>query len=196
VDFDIHRNASVSIDNKLAAYEVAKLALKSPTDQVAVLGLRLLDTHLTCRVYDLNLLEIDMSIAHQRLQGYLQAIEETGVTLGNDRIWNIPESNAEYARIAAKEALSSIPRPNVFLCMSDLIALSVLGEAQAMGLAIPEDIRVVGFDGIDEATRSTPPLTTVYQYSEQKGQMAAQMFIDDAVHAQVLGYELRLGKSC
>ncbi|MCS6154372.1 LacI family DNA-binding transcriptional regulator [Shewanella baltica] len=196
VDFDIHRNASVSIDNKLAAYEVAKLALQSPGDNVAILGLRLLDTHLTCRVYDLNLLEIDTSVAHQRLQGYLQAIEEVGVVLGQDRIWNIPESNADYAAIAAKEALNSTPRPNVFLCMSDLIALSVLGEAQAMGLSVPEDVRVVGFDGIDEGTRSNPPLTTVYQYSEQKGRKAAQMFVSDAVHAEVLGYELRLGKSC
>ncbi|MGI2001667.1 LacI family DNA-binding transcriptional regulator [Shewanella frigidimarina] len=196
VDFNIHRSASVSIDNKAGAYEVAKLAIQSEQDQVAILGLRLLDTHLTCRVYDIHSMEIDTSVAHQRLQGYLDAIGDTGVKLGDDRIWNIPESNADFAAIAAKEALNCVPRPNVFLCMSDLIALSLMREAIQQGLRIPEDIRVVGFDGIDEGSRAIPPLTTVFQHSEQKGRKAAEMFIADAHHAEVLGYELSRGGSC
>jgi DNA-binding LacI/PurR family transcriptional regulator len=196
VDFNIHRSASVSIDNRRGAYDVASLALQSEQDQVAILGLRLLDTSLTCRVYDFDSMEIDTSIAHQRLQGYLDAISDKQVALSNDRVWNIPESNSDFATIAAREALSCEPRPNVFLCMSDLIALAVMREAQRRGLSVPEDIRVVGFDGIEEAQRMVPALTTVYQHSERKGRQAAQMFIDDAHHAEILAHELLLGASC
>jgi DNA-binding LacI/PurR family transcriptional regulator len=52
--------------------------------------------------------------------------------------------------------------------MSDLIALAALKEINAIGLKIPEDISVVGFDSIDETNRSNPPLITVHQNSAEK----------------------------
>ena len=195
-DFDIDRKASVGIDNEQAAYDIAKLGLRDSDDQIAILGLRLLDTDLTCRVYDTPNIDIHCSIAHQRLNGYKNAIEEVGAQLQNDRVWNIPESSHHYAHIAVTEALNSTPRPNVLLCMSDLIALTALQEIHAMGLNIPEDIRVVGFDGIDEAFRSNPPLTTVHQNSEEKGIKAAELFINKATHAEKISYKLEAGKTC
>jgi len=195
-DFDIDRKASVSIDNEKAAYEISKLAVRTADDDIAILGLRLLDSNLTCRVYDSPDFDIHCSIAYQRLVGYKRAIDEVGAKLPNDRVWNIPESSHHFAQIAAKEALTSMPRPNVLLCMSDLIALAAIQEINAMGLKIPEDIRVVGFDGIDEALRSTPPLTTIHQNSEEKGIKAAELFINKATHAQMIPYQIVLGGSC
>ena len=195
-DFDIDRKASISIDNEKAAYEIAKLAIHSPSDHIAILGLRLLDSNLTCRVYDAPNFDIHCSIAHQRLLGYQRAITDVNAKLSDDRVWNIPESSHNFASIAVKEALTSIPRPNVLLCMSDLIALTALQEINALGLKIPEDIRVVGFDGIDEALRSTPPLTTIHQNSEEKGSKAAELFIKKASHAEQIPYNIVLGKSC
>jgi DNA-binding LacI/PurR family transcriptional regulator len=195
-DFDIDRKASVGIDNEQAAYEIAKLAINSKDDDIAILGLRLLDSNLTCRVYDLANIDVHCSIAHQRLNGYKKAVEEIGVNLRTDRLWNIPESSHHFALIAVKEALSSIPRPNVLLCMSDLIALSALKEINSMGLTIPDDIRVVGFDGIDEATRSTPPLTTIHQNSEAKGIKAAELFINRGTDSVIIPYYIEHGNSC
>lgn len=195
-DFDIDRKASVGIDNEQAAYDIAMLALKSKDDDVAILGLRLLDANLTCRVYNFANFDYDGSIAHERLKGYHRAIDECGVILRSDRIWNIPESNNHYALIAAREALTSVPRPNVLLCMSDLIALAALEEIHSMGLKIPEDIRIVGFDGIYEASRSNPPLSTVHQNNEEKGSSAAELFIARATDRVVIPYELEKRKSC
>jgi DNA-binding LacI/PurR family transcriptional regulator len=195
-DFDIDRKASVGINNELAAYEIAKLAINSKDDDIAILGLRLLDSNLTCRVYDLTNFDAHCSIAHQRLNGYKKAIDELGVNLRSDRLWNIPESSHHFALIAVKEALTSTPRPNVLLCMSDLIALAALNEINAMGLKIPDDIRVVGFDGIDEATRSTPPLTTIHQNSEEKGIKAAELFINRGTDSVIIPYYIEHGNSC
>lgn len=195
-DFDIDRKASVVVNNQQAAYEIAKIAIKSTLDDIAILGLRIIDSNLTSRVYDLPDLELNSSIAHQRLKGYQLALEEQGVELRNDRLWNIPESNHHYAAIAAKEALSTTPRPNVLLCMSDLIALAAIKEINAIGLKIPEDIRVVGFDGIEEATRSTPPLTTVHQNSEDKGIKAAELFISRTTDTVTIPYHIEHGASC
>lgn len=195
-DFDIDRKASVGIDNEQAAYEIAKLAIKSKDDAIAILGLRLLDSNVTCRIYDIPSLGFQCSIAHQRLNGYNRAIKELNVTLRADRVWNIPESTHHSASIAAREALTSTPRPNVILCMSDLIALAVIKEINSMGLNIPEDIRVVGFDGIDEALRATPPLTTVHQNSEQKGIKAAELFINRATDSILIPFHIEHGESC
>ena len=195
-DFDIDRKASVSINNEKAACEIAQLAINSEKDHIAILGLRLLDSNLTCRVYDSPNLDVHCSIAHQRLNGYKQAIAAAGAKLHSDRVWNIPESSHHFASIAAKEALTSTPRPNVLLCMSDLIALAALQEINTMGLKVPQDIRVVGFDGIDEALRSTPPLTTVHQNSEEKGIKAAELFINKSSHTEQIPYYIEHGKSC
>jgi DNA-binding LacI/PurR family transcriptional regulator len=195
-DFDIDRKASVGVDNEHAAYEIAKLAINSQDDDVAIFGLRLLDSNLTCRVYDLPNSASQFSIAHQRLSGYNKAIKELNVNLRADRVWNIPENKHPFALIAAREALTTVPRPNVLLCMSDLIALAAIKEINAMGLKIPEDIRVVGFDGIDEALRSTPSITTVHQNNVKKGMKAAELFIKRATDSVIIPYHIEHGGSC
>lgn len=194
MDFDIERNGSVSIDNKQAAYEIAKQAIHDSEDRVAILGLRLLDSPHTCRIYNLDD-TLEYTVSHQRLLGYLAALEEQQLEVAGDRIWNIPESSEEVAIIAVKEALSSTPRPTVLLCMSDRIALTALSEAKRLNIKVPEEIRIVGFDGIDESRRSTPGLTTICQHSENKGKLVAEYFIDRTEQQSVTPYTLQIGDS-
>jgi DNA-binding LacI/PurR family transcriptional regulator len=59
-------------------------------------------------------------------------------------------------------ALDSRP-PTGVICSSDLMAIGVLQEAAAQGLRVPDELSVVGFDGIDAAAWTSPPLTTVEQ---------------------------------
>jgi DNA-binding LacI/PurR family transcriptional regulator len=54
-------------------------------------------------------------------------------------------------------------RPTAVICSSDLMAIGAMQEAFALGLDVPRDLSVVGFDGIDAGTWTQPPLTTVEQ---------------------------------
>ena len=54
-------------------------------------------------------------------------------------------------------------RPSAVICSSDLMAIGALLEAVAHGVRVPDDLSIVGFDGIDAATWTQPPLTTVEQ---------------------------------
>jgi DNA-binding LacI/PurR family transcriptional regulator len=54
-------------------------------------------------------------------------------------------------------------RPTGVICSSDLMAIGAVQEAGVLGLRVPEDLSVVGFDGIDASTWIQPPLTTVVQ---------------------------------
>src|SRR5688500_6562265 len=53
--------------------------------------------------------------------------------------------------------------PTGIICSSDLMAIGVIREAESLGLRVPDDLSVVGFDGIDAARWNEPPLTTVEQ---------------------------------
>lgn len=194
VDFDLPGRPSVNIDNEQAAYQSA-LAVLKPGDTVSILGLRLIDALDSRPVLQAPMWDNQSSIAHRRLDGYLRAMAECRLTLRSQYLWHLPESNQHYGQLAAKAVLALEPRPTVLLCMSDLIALSAMREALQQGIEIPNQLRVVGFDGIEETLRYHPTLSTVWQFSDAKGQAAVRAFLSGDDSPQLLPYELRLGES-
>jgi DNA-binding LacI/PurR family transcriptional regulator len=75
-------------------------------------------------------------------------------------------------RMALRTLLASATRPTAVICSSDLMAIGALQEAAAQGLRVPEDLSVVGFDGIDAAAWTSPALTTVEQPIEEIAETA------------------------
>ena len=186
VDYEAPDTAMVNIDNEHGAHEIAKFALNNSQHEIAILGLKLIDTDRVCR---LTQAEFDMDykeISRERLAGFMKAINESANKVDAHNIWNIPINSPENAEIAAREALTKTPRPDVLLCMSDVIALAAIRVAKSLGLRIPEDVAITGFDGIPEAARVDPPLTTVCQQSINKGRVAAKMLLDGDRSKQVI----------
>jgi DNA-binding LacI/PurR family transcriptional regulator len=75
------------------------------------------------------------------------------------------EFSVEGGRRAVRAILQGAngDRPTAVICSSDLMAIGALQEAHALGLRVPEDLSIVGFDGIEAAAWTQPPLTTVEQ---------------------------------
>jgi len=192
VDCDIPGRPAVNIDNEQAAYEVARRVLQKDA-RVVVLGLRLIDALDSRPVGNSPMWDLQSSVAHRRLDGYLRAAAECGVVLNNEQIWHIPESDQQQAEQAVRQAL--LLKPTVLLCMSDIIALSAMRLVLQQGLRIPQDIQVVGFDGIEEGNRYHPTLTTVCQSSENKGLAAVHGFLAGNLQSQLLPYQIRAGES-
>ena len=71
--------------------------------------------------------------------------------------------SVEEGRAALRQLLERDPPPTGVICSSDLMAIGVLQEAAARGLRVPEDLSVVGFDGIEAAAWTSPALTTMEQ---------------------------------
>ncbi len=80
--------------------------------------------------------------------------------------------SVEGGRTALRQLLARTNPPSGIICSSDLMAIGVLGEASAQGLRVPEDLSVVGFDGIDATRWTNPPLTTVEQPIEEIAETA------------------------
>jgi DNA-binding LacI/PurR family transcriptional regulator len=81
----------------------------------------------------------------------------------------------EGGRRAARGLLQRADRPTAVICSSDVIAIGVVQEARELGLRVPGDLSIVGFDGIEAASWVDPPLTTVEQPIDQIASTAVEL---------------------
>lgn len=198
VDFVLDGYPSVNIDNRGSAAALAQHALRSRSSAVSILGLRLMNVNEVCPIDEDQLFEETRTITRQRLSGFLSAIASAGVEIPKEKIWHVPDNTHLLGLEAAKRALSANPRPDVLLCMSDRIALAAIQAARGLGLRVPDDVRVTGFDGIPEAATHRPSLTTVHQESLLKGRRAAEVLLahETATTSLVLPTRLTVRESC
>ncbi len=199
VDFNLPSVSSLNIDNETGAYLAASHGLRQVNPPVAILGLRLIpDADGIERITDQTMAGRDESVSRRRLDGYQRAFDEQRISPADVSLWNAPESRYELGYQAAREALRLEQRPRLLLCMSDRLALGAIAAAQDMGLSIPDDLKVIGFDDIPTAAFQRPALTTIHQPQHEKGRRAAQMILDtDAPqHDEFLDARLVVRDSC
>ncbi|GLL16266.1 DNA-binding transcriptional regulator CytR [Pseudonocardia halophobica] len=115
--------------------------------------------------------------AQQRLAGYREAF--AGAGLDPD---SVPVLVGDYRQASGHElaarALAADPRPTALVCMNDLMAIGAMEYCREVGLRIPEDVSVVGFDDLPVSALLTPRLTTVRQPAHDMGFRAASALFD------------------
>jgi DNA-binding LacI/PurR family transcriptional regulator len=116
------------------------------------------------------------SVMERRMRGYVRAFAEFGLTLTPDRV-RPAAASFEGGESAFLEAWQDGLRPTGVLAMSDAAAAGVLQAARHLGLRVPHDISVVGFDDLPLTRFTDPPLTTVHQPVIRKGEDAARMLL-------------------
>jgi LacI family repressor for deo operon, udp, cdd, tsx, nupC, and nupG len=107
--------------------------------------------------------------ARHRLQGYLGSLEKAGLPPEPGFIIQLPGVNFDLAVSAVVQILSTGARPDAFFCASDVYAAAVIKACGRVGLKVPRDIMVVGFDNIEIASMINPTITTVNQPRYQLG---------------------------
>jgi DNA-binding LacI/PurR family transcriptional regulator len=118
------------------------------------------------------------AVTVRRLRGYEQAFEAAGRTLASN--WVVQaEASIEGGQQAFQRAWASGLRPTAVLAMSDAMAIGVIRAARELGLGVPVDLSVVGFDDIDLAASIDPALTTVHQPIRQKGAEAVRLLLTE-----------------
>jgi LacI family transcriptional regulator len=100
--------------------------------------------------------------ADDRAQGWREAADSSGLESGPDLLVQADYSR-EGGHAAARDLLSRRPRADAVFVASDVQALGLLLAARELGIAVPEDLAVVSFDGTEDAVFSDPPLTAIEQ---------------------------------
>ncbi len=133
----------------------------------------------------------DLESAALREQGYRQALTTAGIPVDEDLIRD-GNYEAETSARAAKELLGSTDPPTAVFAANDLSAIQTITVADSLGLRVPEDLSVIGFDNIPESALARPPLTTIDQAIQSMGFHAVRMLLDLLGGAELEPLHLRL----
>lgn len=121
--------------------------------------------------------ELGTQPASDRLEGYTDALARADITLDEQLIWH-GDWNGNTGYDAAIRMLKLNHPPTAFVCGNDRIALGVYEAVRHLGLRIPEDISVIGYDDQREITQFMhPPLTTVRLPYEEMGRIAVDSLL-------------------
>lgn len=177
-----NQRPTVTIDNIAAGREAAN----------ALLHLGHVKTGMVSGLFSAS----DRAIA--RREGFVQCIKQK----------NYPAPlilEVDYIDLDVQDVLADIysdpaTAPTGLFCSNDLLAISVIGALRRLGLKVPQDISVIGFDGITVGTHLNPTLATVVQPSREMGQTATRLLLDrlsgkEAPSTVILPHNLRLGES-
>jgi LacI family repressor for deo operon, udp, cdd, tsx, nupC, and nupG len=107
-----------------------------------------------------------------RLAGYRAALAAAGVG-SDDRLVRFGDNSVESGKAMAQEVLASPRPPTALFCANDGMAIGAVIASKAMGLRVPDDVSIVGFDDVEIAAFYDPPLTTVRQPRQEIGRAAA-----------------------
>ncbi len=128
----------------------------------------------------------DLQSAIRRLQGYEDALNQAGIPLEPGLIQQ-GDFSTETAMLCARNLLTMENPPTAIFAANDQSAIGVIRVARELGLRVPEDISVIGFDNIPEAEHLN--LTTVDQFINEMGFVATKMLIR-LIHGEELDTQL------
>jgi LacI family transcriptional regulator len=138
--------------------------------------------------------------ASNRLQGVRDALARRNLSLPNECVLERP-FGVEHGQEAFRLLMSRSPQPTAIICGSDPFAFGAIIESRVLGIEVPGEVSITGFDDTWLAPHLTPPLTSLRTPQDQISVLAAQNLIsrlkdEDASVPPVLDVELIVRASC
>lgn len=114
----------------------------------------------------------------ERMQGFREAMQARGMSWDASMVWQEIQKGPDKVYYCVKEHLQRMEQfPQAIFAQSDVLAVGTIRAIHEMGLQVPEDISVIGFDDMSMAQHYIPALTTVRQPFYEMGQAAARELI-------------------
>jgi LacI family transcriptional regulator len=128
---------------------------------------------------------MDIACSSERLQGYRDGLEETGIPYEPDLVMQgdfMQTSGFQHA----KTLLQMENPPSALLVSNDMMAFGAMEAARFQGAVIGQDVSIIGFDDVFLSSQTYPPLTTVRQPLADMGAAALDMLVDIVQKRRVL----------
>lgn len=136
-----------------------------------------------------------------RKQGFYQAQKDLGFRSDDNDLFTLTEQE-EFQQQMQERMRSDIALPTALFCENDYVAISVIKALAEVGIRVPDDISIVGFDNISEAVIVTPELTTIHVEKEMMAIQAVDQVIriinnKDSIRLKtIVDTKLTIRKSC
>jgi DNA-binding LacI/PurR family transcriptional regulator len=151
---------TVYTDNVSGSYEATTHLIKEGHRRIGVIvGRRTLDSMI------------------KRVEGYRKALKAYRIKFDPSLVIDARDVGVEGGYGAAKELLDRRPRPTALLVMNNLLTLGTLNAIKERGLAIPQDIALVGWDDFPAAPHLATPLSVIEQSAYSMGSLAAEQLM-------------------
>jgi len=163
IDFESDGLPAVVVDNQGGARAAARHLIERGHKNIAFLGA-----------------DISHPSLKARREGFLLSLAEAGLPLDQSRSVIADEGEPDYktGMMLCHQLVGGVRQPTAVFCANDAMALGVLDQASSLGIKVPEDLAVVGFDDVPSAARNRPALTTVRVHTEQLGELAMSYLVD------------------
>ena len=117
---------------------------------------------------------LDNGVVMHRLRGFVTVLREAGISLPPENFMNLSLKDLG----GALKRLCSGPDPVTgIFTTADNCAYQIYSEAYRMGIRVPDDLSVIGFDDLNMSSRVTPPLTTVRQDIKKKASVTCDLLM-------------------
>lgn len=151
---------AMGFDNKAGMAELARLAIRQGHRRIACISAPTASN----------------DRARDRVEGIRLAMTEAGLDARGLVLSEVPYG-IEQGETAMRTAMAAAPDTTLVMCGNDVLALGALRAAREMGLQVPQDVSITGFDDIELALLAEPALTTVHVPHREMGRRAATMLI-------------------
>ena len=156
-ELDHPRSDTVSPDDEAGSHEAAAFLADRKYERIAMI-------------------QGPLQYGAQRTAGFRSAMQTAGREVTADLL--VRGDWTRRGGYAAMHQLMALPeRPDAVFCANDLMAIGALDVAHELGLVVPDDIAVIGFDDVDAATIVTPQLTTVRNPAYEAGRTAGDLLL-------------------
>ena len=179
---DFSNLSMVGVDDRAAAYQAVSYLIQQGHRKIAVLGG-------PATSYP----------SMMRRQGAQQAMEDAGIRF-EDKLYGLSNYDFESAYHAMNGLLARRAEFTALFAMSDVIAFGAIRALVSAGFRVPEDVSVIGFDGITMSRYCVPVMTTIVQPSEQIALQSIELLVRQIEHGTpaqtvTLQPELQQGES-
>ena len=179
---DFPNLSMVGVDDRAAAYQAVSYLIQQGHRKIAVLGG-------PATSYP----------SRMRRLGAQEAMEDAGLAF-DDRLYGLSNYDFESAYHAMNSLLARRAEFTALFAMSDVIAFGAIRALVSAGLRVPEDVSVIGFDGITMSRYCVPVMTTIVQPSEQIALQSIELLVRQIEHGSpaqtvTLQPELQQGES-
>jgi len=136
----------VAADNVRAALELTNHMIGCGRRRIATIGIEA---------------ESGFATSALRYEGYFRALTAAGITVDESLIVPVDRYKRGDGAGAMAQLLNLRDRPDAVICFNDVLAIGALSQLHRSGVEVPREVAVAGFDNIEEAPFSVPPLTTI-----------------------------------
>lgn len=151
---------NVGFDNRKAACAMAQLVIEYGHRNIGMISANIEDN----------------DRARDRVAGVREAMNKNGLC-GNDLKVVLTTYSLKNGGESFEKLMALSPRPTVVICGNDVLGAGAINKAREMGIKIPDDVSITGFDDIELAEVVDPKLTTVHVPHRRMGETAARLLL-------------------